>query len=150
MNLLVSFMKYQLAQGPHAPLHMHVRTCTGTYMHVHTHSCLYTCQTPESIPVFFAFWLRRSSLLRRLSLVAAGGGFSSLQLTSFSLQWLHRPSGWGTWASSPRGMWDLPGSGIKPLSTASADGLLTAEPPAKPPVIFHYHFGFYLTPCLAC
>ena len=29
-------------------------------------------------------------------------------------------------------MWDLPGLGIKPVSPASADELLTIEPPGKP------------------
>ena len=30
-------------------------------------------------------------------------------------------------------MWELPGSGIKPTSTALAGGFLTSEPPGKPP-----------------
>ena len=30
------------------------------------------------------------------------------------------------------GRWDLPGSGIEPVSPALADGLFTAEPPGKP------------------
>ena len=34
------------------------------------------------------------------------------------------------WAQSPRGMWNLPGPGIKPVSSL-ADGLLTNEPPGK-------------------
>ena len=31
-----------------------------------------------------------------------------------------------------RGMWDLPGPGIKPMSPALAGGYLTTEPPGKP------------------
>ena len=31
-----------------------------------------------------------------------------------------------------RGMWDFPGSGIKPLSPASADEFFTTEPSGKP------------------
>ena len=29
-------------------------------------------------------------------------------------------------------MWDLPGSGIEPMSPAAADGFFTTEPPGKP------------------
>ena len=29
-------------------------------------------------------------------------------------------------------MWDLPGSGVEPVSPALAGGLLTTEPPGKP------------------
>ena len=39
--------------------------------------------------LFFYFWLRWVFIAARgLSLVAASGGYSSLQCTSFSLQWL--------------------------------------------------------------
>ena len=31
----------------------------------------------------------------------------------------------------PRGMWDLPGPGIKPVSPALAGGFFTTEPPGK-------------------
>ena len=32
-----------------------------------------------------------------------------------------------------RGMWDLPGPGLQPVSPALADGFLTTAPPGKPP-----------------
>ena len=52
----------------------------------------------------------------------------------------------GTQAQLPRGMWDLPGSGIEPVSPALAGGFFTTEPPRKPNArvfkfIFTYLFG---------
>ena len=38
----------------------------------------------------------------------------------------------GTQAQLPRGMWDLPGSGIEPVSPAPAGRFLIIEPPGKP------------------
>ena len=39
----------------------------------------------------------------------------------------------GIQAQLLRGMWDLPGSGIKPVSLALAGRFFTTEPPEKPP-----------------
>ena len=91
--------------------------------------------------------------MRGLSLVAASGGYSSLWCTGFSLQWLLllrslgskragfsscgtralecRLSSCGTWAQLLRGMWDLPGPGLEPVSPALAGGFLTTAPPGK-------------------
>ena len=44
----------------------------------------------------------------------------------------HRLNSCGAQAYLVRGMWDLPGSGIKPMSPASAGGFFTTEPPGKP------------------
>ena len=38
----------------------------------------------------------------------------------------------GAWASLLHGTWDLPGSGIEPVSPALAGGFFTTEPPGKP------------------
>ena len=38
----------------------------------------------------------------------------------------------GTWASLISSTWDLPGSGIKPMSPELASGFFTTEPPVKP------------------
>ena len=46
----------------------------------------------------------------------------------------HRLSSCGARASLLRGMWDLPGSGIKPMSPALAGGFLTTAPPGKSPI----------------
>ena len=88
-----------------------------------------------------------------LSLVAVSGGYSSLRCTDFSLQWLlllqstgSRHAGFsscGSWALERRlsycgaqalllrGVWDLPGQGIEPVSSALAGGFLTPAPPGK-------------------
>ena len=97
---------------------------------------------------------------RRLSLVAAWGGYSSLQCAGFSLQWLlllqstgSRHAGFsscGTWHSSCGSqalelrlsscgaralllcsMWDLPGPRHEPMCPALAGRFLTTAPPGK-------------------
>ena len=76
-----------------------------------------------------------------LSPVATSGGYSLLRCIGFSLQWLlllrstgsRRPgfSSCGTWALLLRGMWDLPGPGIKPMFPALVGGFLTTAPPGE-------------------
>ena len=44
----------------------------------------------------------------------------------------HRLSSCGTWAQLLRGMWDLPGPGLEPMSPALAGGFSTTAPPRKP------------------
>ena len=54
-------------------------------------------------------------------------------LSSWGSQALeHRLNSCGTRVSLLCGLWDLPGSGIKPVSTALADGFFTTEQPEKP------------------
>ena len=89
-----------------------------------------------------------------LSLVGASGGYSSLRCVGFSLRWLlllrstgsrhagvrscgspaleRRLSSCGAWALLLRGVWELPGPGLEPLSPALAGGFLTTAPPGKP------------------
>ena len=43
-----------------------------------------------------------------------------------------RLSSCGSWALLLRGMWDLPGPGIEPVSPALAGGFSTTVPPGKP------------------
>ena len=104
--------------------------------------------------LFFYFWLRWVFVAaRRLSLVAASGGYSSLRCTGFSLRWLlllrsrgsrhmgfsscgsraleRRLSSCGARAQLLHGMWDLPGPGLKPVSPALAGGFSTTVPPGK-------------------
>ena len=45
-----------------------------------------------------------------------------------------RLSSCGAWAQLLRGMWDLPGPGLEPVSLALADEFLTTAPPGKFPV----------------
>ena len=103
----------------------------------------------------YYFWLRWVLVAARgLSLVAASGDYSSLRCAGFSLRWLlllwstgsrhtgfsscasraleRRLSSCGTWAYLLRGMWDLPGPGLKPVSPALAGRFLTTAPPGKP------------------
>ena len=91
--------------------------------------------------LFIYFWLRWVFVaVCRLSLVAASGGYSSLWCAGFSLRWLlllrsmgsrhvgfsscglraleSRLSSCGAWALLLRGMWDLPGPGLEPVSPA--------------------------------
>ena len=108
-----------------------------------------------SIYLFIYLWLRWVFVAARgLSLVAGSRGYSSLQCAGFSLWWLlllqstgsrhtgfsscgsqaleRRLSSCGARAQLPRGTWDLPGPGLKPVSPALADGFLTIAPPGKP------------------
>ena len=73
-------------------------------------------------------------------------GFSSCG--TWALQ--HQLNSRGAQASLHWGMWDLPGSGIKPVSPALAGGLFTTEPPGKPSGSFsiptsQHHFSQALT-----
>ena len=105
--------------------------------------------------LFIYFWLRWVFLAACvLFLVAASGGYFSLRCVGFSLRWLlllqstgsrhvsfhscgmralqRRLSTCGARASLLRGMWELPGPGLEPLSPALAGGFLTTAPPGKP------------------
>ena len=69
-------------------------------------------------------------------LVAVSGGYSSSRCADFSFSCCssgpleHRLSSCGV--SLIRGMWDLPGPGIEPVSPAWAGGFFTAEPLGMP------------------
>ena len=96
---------------------------------------------------FIYFWLPWVFVsVRRLSLVAASGGYSSLRCMGFSLWWLLllrstgsrwalecRLSSCGARAQLLHGMWDLPRPGIEPVSPALAGRFLTTAPPGKSP-----------------
>ena len=115
---------------------------------------------------YFFLWLRWVLVAAcRLSLVGVGGGYSSLRCMGFSCggfsccrAWalgvwasvvverglsscgsralVRRLSSCGLWASLLRGMWDLPGPGLKPVSPALVGGFLTTAPPGKSPHLF--------------
>ena len=80
---------------------------------------------------------RARALGARASVVVAHG------LSSCGLQALeHRLSSCGARALLLRGMWDLPGPGLKPVSPALAGRCLTTVPPGKPETIFLFkHFA---------
>ena len=85
--------------------------------------------------------------MRGLSLVAASGGRSSSRCAgpltvAASLVAEHRLqtrglSSCGSRAQSLRGMWDLPGPGLEPVSPALAGRFSTTAPPGKPHPIFY-------------
>ena len=53
----------------------------------------------------------------------------------------HRLNSCNALASLLCNMWDLPGSGIDPVSPALAGGFFTTEPSGKPPVFSFYPLG---------
>ena len=79
--------------------------------------------------------------VRGLSLVAASGGHSSSRCAGLSLSrplvaehrlQARRLSNCGSRAQPPRGIWDLPRPGLKPVSPALAGRFSTTAPPGKP------------------
>ena len=106
--------------------------------------------------LFIYLWLRRVFIAaRRLSLVAASGGFSCCRARALgaraSVDAVRGLSSRGTWALERVGfsscgarawllrrMWDLPGAGLKPVSPALAGGFLTTVPPGKPLRLLFY------------
>ena len=90
---------------------------------------------------------------RGLYLVVASGNYSLLCCAGFSLRWLlllwsmdsrragfgscgaleFRLSSCGARALLNRGMWDLPGPGLEPMSPALAGRFLTTVSPGKSP-----------------
>ena len=106
------------------------------------------------IYLFIYLWLHWVFFaMCRLSLVVVSGGYSSLRCAGFSLRWLLCCGAWalGAWASAVvacglsscgkrawllRGMWDLPGPGLEPVSPALAGRFLTTAPPGKSLLFF--------------
>ena len=106
------------------------------------------------IYIFFLklFIYLRLAVLCSFSLVVASGSHPLLQFALFSMRWFlslqtmgmldfstcgswasdHRISSWDTWAQLFHGVWDLPGSRIKPVSPALAGRFFTTEPSEKP------------------
>ena len=58
----------------------------------------------------------------------------------------HRLNCCGAQAQLLRGMWDLPGPGVEPVSPALTGRLFTAEPPGKTPYPFQYIVFWILEP----
>ena len=96
---------------------------------------------------------------RAFSLVEASGGYSSLLSASFSLRWLlllqsrvSRSVGFGSCGSQAlelrlssgagayllRGMWDLPGPGLEPMSPALAGRFSITAPPGRPLKLMYF------------
>ena len=89
------------------------------------------------INLFIYFWLSWLFVAAHgLSVVVASRGYSSLWCAGFSSPWLLLLRSTG---SRLRGMWDLPGPGLEPVSPALAGGFLTTAPPGKPWTAFYNH-----------
>ena len=72
-----------------------------------------------------------------LLLLLQSMGSRARGLISFSSQDVeHRLSSFGIWAYLLCHTWDLPGSGIKPVSPALADRFFSTEPPGKALFLF--------------
>ena len=108
----------------------------------------------------FIFWLRWVFVAARgLSLVVVSQGYSSSRCVGFSLRWLlllrgmgSRRAGFsscGSRAQLLRGMWDLPGPGLEPVSLALAGRFLTTAPAGKPNEMFKNNFWAILRLFLA-
>ena len=55
----------------------------------------------------------------------------------------HRLNSCGAWVQLIPGMWDLPGSGMEPMSPALAGSFFTTESPGNPQdFIFYFHFMY--------
>ena len=87
------------------------------------------------------------------SLVAEQGLYGARDLV-VAKQGLTRPEAYGIFldqarAYPPRGVWDLPGPGIRPVAPALQGGLWTTGPPGKPKCFFFFSYvlffvGIYL------
>jgi len=77
---------------------------------------------------------------RGLSPLVVSEGYSLAAAKGFSLHSTGsracRPSSCGSWAYLPRGMWNLPGPGIEPVSPVLAGGFSNIEPQGSPLVLF--------------
>ena len=127
------------------------------YIYIHFYLFTYFCLCCVFIAVW-AFpllgeWRRLSGCSTRAShcngfsccraQTLGSAGFSSVArgLSSCGSRALeHSLNSCGMWASLLPGMWDLLGSGIKPVSAALAGGFFTTEPVGKPKVDSFFFF----------
>lgn len=97
-------------------------------------------------------------LLTVVASLAIKHGLQGMQASVVAIHGLqeHRLSSCGIWTQLPHGMWDLPGSGIEPVSPALQNGFLSTVPPrkSKNKVPFHLYkytlFFFNSTSRLCC
>ena len=85
-----------------------LKSWTQSYTHTHTHTHTHTGSRTHRLQ---ELWHRGS--------VVSPGPRAQAHVS-------------GTWASLISSTWDLPGSGIKPMSPELASGFFTTEPPVKP------------------
>ena len=85
----------------------------------------YSSVAVSGLLIAVAFLVEDRLQAMRTSVVAACG------LSSCGSWALEHRLNRGAWAQLFHGMWDLPGSGIEPMSLALAGGFLTTGPPEK-------------------
>ena len=73
-----------------------------------------------------------SLLLCGLFLVVVYGGYCLVAVLGFLTAVASPVAETSAWAQLLCGMWDLPRSGVEPVSPALAGGFFTTEPPGKP------------------
>ena len=112
------------------------------------------------VAALFIYWLYWVSLLRGLfsscskrGLLSSCGAWASHRRGAScwgawapgaraSVAAAHGLTSFGSWAWLLRGMWNLPGPGIKPLSHALAGGFLSTVPPGKASSAYFLAFGW--------
>ena len=97
----------------------------------------------------FIFGYVGSSLLLGLFLVGVSGGYSlamvlGLLIMVASLIVEHRLSNSGAGSLLLQGMWDLPRSGMKPISPALPGRYFTTEPEGKCPPLFFLNICLFI------
>ena len=101
---------------------------------------IYGCVGSSLLCSGFLFLRRARATLRCGAWASHCGGFSCCRAQALgaraSVVVACGLSSCGAQAQLLRGMWDLPGPGLEPMSPALAGGFLTTVPPGKPPVQF--------------
>ncbi|XP_049562617.1 uncharacterized protein C15orf61 homolog isoform X1 [Orcinus orca] len=90
----------------------------------------FSCPLPHSTPLLAFFFFFFFAVRGPLTAVASPVAGHTLRT--------RRLNGRGSRAQPLRGMWDLPGPGHEPVSSASAGGLSTTAPPGKPYLPFYF------------
>ena len=107
--------------------------------------CVFGCAGSSLSDVcFLYFWLVEATL-RCSARASHCSGFSCGRARALE----RMLSSCGTRAYLPRGMWDLPGPGIEPVSPALAGGFLTTGPPGKSMNMMNFAFVIHLFPYLS-
>ena len=103
------------------------------FIYLFTFGCAGSSLLGFSLVAMHSFLVQWLLLLESMGYWQGGFLVVAHGLNSCNLQVLeHQLSSCGARAQLLRGMWDLPGSGIEPMSPALAGGFFTTEPPGKP------------------
>ena len=151
LAVVLSYMAFiMLRYSPSIPNLLRVLT----YFYLFIYLFIFGCFGSSLLPVGFLQLWRAGATLHCSVRASHCGGFSCCRAWASGAQasvvvacglsrcgsWVveHRLSSCGAWAQLLRGMWDLPGPRLEPMSPALAGRFLTTAPPGKPPLE-----GFY-------